>query len=93
MAAVDGRDPLASFRILNDELASYSEALRSRPQLLVANKMDLPQAKEHVRRFGQSLGAGTPRIWPISCVTGAGITELLAAITEELFRAPVGATQ
>ena len=47
-AAVDGRDPVDDFRKINVELKRYSEKLSKRPQILVANKIDLPQAKENL---------------------------------------------
>lgn len=47
-AAVDGRNPVDDFRKINVELKKYSEKLSKRPQILVANKIDLPQAKENL---------------------------------------------
>ena len=47
-AAVDGRDPVEDFSKINAELNRYSEKLSKRPQILVANKIDLPQAKENL---------------------------------------------
>jgi len=51
MAAIDGRDPVAAYAQINSELASYSPALAGRPQLIVANKIDLPEAREYLARF------------------------------------------
>jgi len=81
MAAVDGRRPVEAFRQLNEELAAYSHALARRPQLIVANKMDLPAAEEHLLAFQQAMGRS---VWPISCATGRGIPELVRAIWEAL---------
>lgn len=47
-AAVDGRNPVDDFKKINVELKRYSEKLSKRPQILVANKIDLPQAKENL---------------------------------------------
>lgn len=47
-AAVDGRDPVEDFKKINIELKRYSDKLSKRPQILVANKIDLPQAKENL---------------------------------------------
>lgn len=47
-AAVDGRNPIDDFKKINVELKKYSEKLSRRPQILVANKIDLPQAKENL---------------------------------------------
>ena len=47
-AAVDGRNPVDDFKKINVELKKYSDKLSKRPQILIANKIDLPQAKENL---------------------------------------------
>ena len=86
MAAVDGRDPLAAYRQLNQELAAYSPALQAKPQVVAANKMDVPEAAAHLKRFHTELP--DVAMWPISCATGAGIPELLQAVSQRLFELP-----
>ncbi|MBI4340791.1 MAG: Obg family GTPase CgtA [Candidatus Omnitrophica bacterium] len=81
MAGVDGRDPLADYRQVNGELAAYHEALVEKPQVVVANKMDLPQAAANVKRMKGAVGG---QIWPISCATGQGIPRMLEAVWKEL---------
>jgi GTPase len=54
MGAEDHRDPIEDFRIINEELAQYEYRLTERPQVLVANKMDLPEAKENLARFKEA---------------------------------------
>jgi GTP-binding protein len=51
MAGVDARDPLKDYEILNKELAFYSNDILKKPQILVANKIDLEPAKENLKRF------------------------------------------
>ena len=51
MGANDGRDPLEDYRIINEELAGYEYRLMERPQIVLANKMDLEPAQENLRRF------------------------------------------
>ncbi len=83
MAGVDGRDTVQAFHALNGELSAYSEALSARPQLIVANKMDLPQAREQIERFKAAVGR---EVIPISCATGEGIPQLIQAIWAALQR-------
>ena len=85
LAAVDGRDPVAAFEQLNRELAAYSGALAEKPQIIVANKMDLPDARERLAAFTQAVGV---TVWPISCATGAGIPALLQAVWKALHDEP-----
>ena len=51
MGAEDGRDPLRDYEVINNELKSYQIRLLERPQIVVANKMDMENAQENVRRF------------------------------------------
>ena len=84
MAGVDGHDPLARFRQVNGELGAYRPPLNEKPQLIVANKMDLPQAAANLQRFERALRPGDGRVWPISCATGEGIPALLGALWQAL---------
>jgi GTP-binding protein len=93
LAAVDGRDPLAAYHRLNEELAAYSPGLLRRPQMVVGNKMDLPEARPQAARVAEALGlapadaAGVPavrRLWPISCATGEGMPALRLGIRQAL---------
>lgn len=54
MGANDGRDPLEDYRIINQELENYQYRLLERPQIVVANKMDLENAQENLKRFKEA---------------------------------------
>ena len=86
LAGVDGRDPCDALAQVNREMALYNPMLSSRPQLIAANKMDLPAAREHLARLQRM--AGRP-VWPISCATGEGIPALLSAIWDALRALPL----
>jgi len=73
-AAVDGRDPVSDYHGLNAELASYSKELAGKPQILVANKIDVPQARENLKKF---IKKTKKEIYPISAATGEGVKQLL----------------
>ena len=55
MGSNDGRDPVEDYRIINEELSSYEYRLMERPQIVLANKMDLEPAQENLKRFKGSL--------------------------------------
>jgi GTP-binding protein len=73
MAGSEGRDPVADYEIIRRELKFYQSFLLERPLLVVANKMDLPEADENVKAFERKTGLKTLRL---STVTGDGV-ELL----------------
>lgn len=54
MGGVDGRDPLADLQSLRRELDLYQEELSRRPAVIVANKMDLPEAGENLARLREA---------------------------------------
>jgi GTPase len=70
-------DPIADFSTINRELEEYSPALSYKPQIVGFNKMDLPAAKEHLKRLRSKLEKNGMRVVPISAVTGDGVRELL----------------
>ncbi|MGI6469613.1 MAG: GTPase ObgE [Syntrophomonadaceae bacterium] len=73
-AETEGRDVLQDYQTLRRELASYNPKLMERPFLVVANKMDLPQAEANRERLERAFGE---RLLFISAVTGQGVEELI----------------
>ncbi len=74
LAGVDGRDPVDDYRAIDKELAAYSRALADKPRILVANKMDVPEARENLKRFRRKV---KEEIFPISAATGEGMDAFL----------------
>lgn len=54
MGGSEGRDPVEDYRIINQELENYHLRLLDRPQIVVANKMDLEEAQENLKRFKEA---------------------------------------
>ncbi len=81
MAAVDGRDPLEDFNIINNELKEYKMNLSKRPMIVVANKMDLPNAKENLIEFKKHVDLP---IIEISAMAHDNLNELLYKIADTL---------
>ena len=81
MAAVEARDPALDLAAINKELGLYNAELLKRPQVIAANKMDLPLAPENLKDFKKKV---KKKIYPISCATGEGIKELLETVYKKL---------
>ena len=82
IAAVEGRDPIRDFEVINEELRLYSPELAKKPQIVVANKIDLPTAHENLQRclpYWQKLGY---EVFPISALTGEGLQPLVYRMAE-----------
>ncbi|MDQ0269897.1 GTPase ObgE [Cytobacillus purgationiresistens] len=87
MSAIEGRDPYTDYVTINNELTEYNLRLTERPQIIVANKMDMPEAAENLQRFKEQLEDDYP-IFPISAVTRSGLRELLFAIADKVSETP-----
>ncbi|HFU3722781.1 TPA: GTPase ObgE [Streptococcus suis] len=94
MSASEGRDPYDDYVAINNELETYNLRLMERPQIIVANKMDMPEAKEHLEEFKKKLAANydefeeLPQIFPISGIAHQGLENLLEATAELLENTP-----
>lgn len=84
----EGRDPVEDFRTINNELASYSEVLAARPQLVAANKTDILDNPEVLENFRKFIKAEGYRLFEISAATQKGVKELVYAAAEELRKLP-----
>lgn len=51
MGAFEGRDPIEDYKTIRKEIEQYDEKLARKPELIIANKMDLPAAKENLAKF------------------------------------------
>ncbi|HWJ79262.1 MAG TPA: GTPase ObgE, partial [Niallia sp.] len=87
MAAIEGRDPYEDYVTINKELQEYNLRLLERPQIIVANKMDMPEAEENLNIFKGKLEDDYP-IFPVSALTRSGLRDLLFAIADKLEHTP-----
>ncbi|EOS58613.1 MULTISPECIES: GTPase ObgE [Paenibacillus] len=90
MAGSEGRDPFDDWQKINDELRLYNADLEKRPQIVAANKMDMPEAEANLEKFRAEVAKvrGDLEIMPISSLTRQGIQELLYRVAELLEQIP-----
>ena len=81
MAATDGRDPYEDYVTINNELKEYKMNLANRPMIIVANKMDQPDAIENLKKFKERV---MEDIICISAYTKDNLNELLYKIADIL---------
>ena len=86
MSATDGRDPYEDYKIINQELAEYNMRLLERPQVVVANKMDIPVASDNLKEFKKQLENDGEEvdIVEISAFTRSNVDNLLYKISDIL---------
>ena len=95
MSGSEGRDPFADYVTINNELSGYKYKLLERPQIIVANKMDLDDAQVQLELFKEQLYEGKTEeeienllVIPISSATRMGISELLYKTADYLESTP-----
>ncbi len=86
MAASEERDPLEDYRVIQNELESYNQRLTRRPQIVVANKMDVPGAEERLCAFVKV--HPELEVVPISAATREGVDALMERIAKRLNELP-----
>ena len=91
MSASEMRDPYEDYILINKELEAFNEKLIKKPQIIVANKMDLPNAKEELEKFRQKLGKDI-EIYEVSAATNTGlqrVVDRLADLVDEVPNSPL----
>lgn len=83
-SGIEGRDPVEDFHKINEELFQYNPKLRDKPQIIVANKMDIPGAQEGLEKIRAEFEPQGVKVFETSAATSQGINELKYAIWELL---------
>ncbi len=91
MSGSEGRDPFDDYLAINKELETYNLRLMERPQLIVANKMDMPESEENLKVFKEKVNAlkedefaDDVQVFPISAISHKGMNNLLSAAADVL---------
>lgn len=81
MSASELRNPVEDYKKIRKELELYDPTLLKRPEIIVANKMDLTGAKTNLEKFKKALGV---EVIAISAITKQNLNELLYKIADTL---------
>lgn len=81
MSGFEGRDPYEDYQVIQNELKSFSEKLIQKPQIIIANKMDLEGAEENLKEFKKKVDAP---IYPVSAMNQEGLDPVLTALADLL---------
>ena len=89
VSAADGRDPISDIEKIDAELEKYSPELATRPQLIVANKVDsVLMESDEVKQFCEYVKSLGRELIFVSAVTGEGLSELVRKTADELKKLP-----
>ena len=79
------RDPYEDYLLINKELEEFNPKLLSKPQIIIANKMDLPNAKENLEEFKKKV---KDEIFEISAATNSGLQKVVDRLADLLDSIP-----
>lgn len=81
MASIEGRDPYEDYKTIRKELENFDKKLLKKPEIIVANKMDMDSAKKNLEEFKKKVDS---EIFEISAIKGEGLDELLVRVADVL---------
>ena len=88
MAATEGRDPYEDYLLINKELEEFNPKLLKKPQIIIANKMDVDTFSDNLDKFVEKLNNKDIKIFKVSAATNKGLTEVIDALAEILDNTP-----
>lgn len=86
MSGSEMRNPYEDYLLINKELEEFNPKLLLKPQVIIANKMDLPNAKENLEEFKQKVG--DVKIFKISAATNTGLQKVVDYLADQLDTIP-----
>ncbi len=82
MGAFEGRNPIEDYEIIRKELEAYDDKLARKPELIVANKMDLPDADANLKDFKKKYP--DKEVVVISALNSEGVADLINKLADML---------
>ena len=88
---VDGMspDPVADLQLVDNELASFGHDLGSKPQMIIVNKLDIPEVKDRINEYSDAFAETGRPLFFVSAATGEGVDALMGKALETLKALPV----
>ena len=85
MSGSEARDPYEDYLLINKELENFNEKLLKKPQIIIANKMDIQGAKENLEEFKKKVDV---EIYEVSAATNQGLDKVINRLADLLDEIP-----
>lgn len=85
MSGVEGRDPYEDYLKIREELENFSPKLLKKPEIIIANKMDIPEFKENIIKFKEKVKSP---IYEISAINNQGLDKVIEELKELVKNTP-----
>lgn len=87
MGSVEGRNPVEDYNIIRNELKEFNDSLLLRPEIIIANKMDVEGAQENLEEFKKHVK--NKDIYEISALDGEGLEVVINRLADILDTIPI----
>lgn len=81
MSGIEGRNPIDDYKIINKELENFNKKIMDKPQIVIANKMDMENSLENLKEFKSHVNC---EVFEISAINGEGLDEVLIRLADML---------
>lgn len=81
ISGYEGRDPYDDYITIRKELENFNENLTKKPEIIIANKMDMPDSKTNLEEFKKKINLP---VYPISAMNNEGISDVLNTLSDML---------
>lgn len=85
MGGTEGRDPINDYKIIRKELENFNKSIIEKPEIIIANKMDMPSSLENLEKFKKEINK---EIIPISAINNEGLKEVIFKLADMLDQIP-----
>ena len=81
MGGTEDRDPYEDYILINKELDAFNHKILEKPQIIIANKMDMPKAEENLKEFKKKVNVP---VYPVEAILGEGLKEVVEVLADML---------
>ena len=85
MGGTEGRDPINDYKIIRKELENFNKSIIEKPEIIIANKMDMPSSLENLEKVKKEINK---EIIPISAINNEGLKEVIFKLADMLDQIP-----
>lgn len=85
MSGSEMRDPYEDYLLINKELEAFNQKLIEKPMIIIANKMDLPEAKDNLEEFKKKVDC---EIFEVSGATNTGLQKVVDRLADLIDEIP-----
>lgn len=85
MSASEGRDPYEDYQVIRKELSDFSPKLLNKPEIIIANKMDLPDSTENLKKFKEKVNQ---EVYEISAINNQNLDTIISVLADTVKSTP-----